>query len=350
MKTLCFAYPGDLETPTGGYGYDRKVIAGLRDLGWQVDLVSLGDGFPFPSQSTLAKARELFARVPDGGRLVVDGLALGVMDEAAAEQAERLDLIALVHHPLCRETGLSPDQAAELFQSERKSLAHARHVIVTSHATSDQVTDLFAIAQKDITVVLPGTDIPAPVSRAASGTTRLLSVGTVVPRKGYDLLLAALADLAELDWNLDVVGGLDADPDCYSALQAQVVDFGLSDRVTFHGALAPKRLPDFYRSADVFVLASRYEGYGMAYTEALAYALPVIGSGGGAVKDTLPPRASVYCGTEDIDSLRQALQLLILDEGRRRDMSAAARISAAQLPSWREAATQFALTLEAGDA
>ncbi|WP_420335497.1 glycosyltransferase family 4 protein [Roseibium sp.] len=346
MNTLYFAYPGELDTPTGGYGYDREIISGLQDLGWRVELVPLGDGFPFPADETRARAQDVLEHLPDGAQLVVDGLAFGVLPEAAAAISGRLDLCALVHHPLCRETGVSEAQASSLLESERKALAQARHIIVTSHATAAQVEDLFGAENDRITVVLPGTAKQEFAARQPSGKLRLLSVGTVVRRKGYDLLFSALGDLKENDWHLDIVGGLDADPLCHAELLEQLSVLGLTDRVTFKGAIAPEDLSGFYRGADVFVLASRYEGYGMAYTEALAHGLPVIGSGGGAVADTLPKGAAIYCGTEDTEKLRSALKLLITDERKRLDMAAAARAAAAGLPDWKDAAAKFAAVLK----
>lgn len=346
MKTLYFAYPGELDTPTGGYGYDREIIAGLEDLGWQVELVPLGGGFPFPADETRAQAQEVLERLPDGARLIVDGLAFGVLPEAAAAVSGRLGLHALVHHPLCRETGVSEAQAANLLQSERQALAQARHIIVTSHATAAQVADLFGVEADRITVVLPGTAKQEVAARARSGRLRLLSVGTVVRRKGYDLLFSALGGLHEAEWHLDIVGGLDADPACHAELQDQLSALALTDRVTFKGAIAPDDLSRFYREADIFVLASRYEGYGMAYTEALAHGLPVIGSGGGAVADTLPDGAAIYCGTEDVGKLRSALNLLMTDEHKRLDMAAAARAAAGRLPDWKDAAAEFASALD----
>lgn len=343
MPSLHFAYPGDLETPTGGYGYDRRILAGLRAAGWQVELVPLGDGFPFPSAATKTGAGDRLAELPDGALVVVDGLAFGVLDEAAASQAARLRLVALVHHPLCQENGLDEARADTLRASEGEALRHVRHVIVTSPATAAQVHDLFGIAEDTITTILPGTDKPEPYRRPASDVIRLLSVGTIVPRKGYDLLFDALAGLdgTGSEWQLDIVGGLDADPACHKALVQQVSALGLGERVTFHGAVSADRLPGFYRAANVFVLASRYEGYGMAYTEALAHGLPVIGSGGGAVRETLPDGAALYCGTEDVAALRAALQRLISDPRERARFEVSARQAARTLPDWRDAAERF---------
>ncbi|MFC6654976.1 glycosyltransferase family 4 protein [Roseibium salinum] len=226
--------------------------------------------------------------------------------------------------------------------SETEALAHARQVIVTSPATARQVSDLIGVPADKIAVVFPGTPKPDAFERRPSGTARLLSVGTVVPRKGYDLLLEALAGLADLDWHLEIVGGLEADPACYRALLRQAQDLDLAARVTFRGAVRPADLAGFYQRADIFVLASRYEGYGMAYTEALAYGLPVIGSGGGAVRETLPKDAAIYCGTGNVDALQEALKLVICDQAERVRMTDAARIAAAVLPTWQDAAAQFA--------
>ncbi|MHA7774556.1 glycosyltransferase family 4 protein [Roseibium sp. M-1] len=345
MPALVFAYPGDIDTPTGGYGYDRRIVAGLRALGWKVDLLSLGEGFPFPSSATLEEAERRLAALPERTLTLVDGLAFGAMAGIAGRLAGHLDLVALVHHPLCKENGLDTEAADLLLASEKSALGQARHVIVTSPATADQVTDLFGVTADRITVILPGTERPEPYDRPGSDCVRLLSVGTVVPRKGYDLLFDALARLREYGWHLDIVGGLDADPACYAALQQQVTRLDLKERLTFHGAVSSDHLPGFYRQADIFVLASRYEGYGMAYTEALAHGLPVIGSGGGAVRQTLPEGAAIYCGTENVDALEAALARLIASKDDRGELARAAQSAAASLPTWQDAAAVFARTL-----
>jgi glycosyltransferase involved in cell wall biosynthesis len=233
-----------------------------------------------------------------------------------------------------------------LHASERVALGFVRHVIVTSSATATQVEDLFAIPKEQITVILPGTERQPPCPRQASETLNLLAVGTVVRRKGYDLLFEALKTLPMHNWHLDIVGGLDADPNYHRSLLAQADASGIADRVTFHDAVSPDELSGFYQSADVFVLASRYEGYGMAYTEALAHGLPVIGSGGGAVRDTLPDEAAIYCGTENVDLLRAALERVMTNRAKRSAMAEAAEAAALKLPTWEDAAARFADVLK----
>ncbi|WP_209011993.1 glycosyltransferase family 4 protein [Roseibium aggregatum] len=345
-RQIAFAYPGDLETPTGGYGYDRRIISGLREAGWQVDLVPLGEGFPFPEVSVLEEAVRRIGAVPVGSPIVIDGLAFGAMGEAADRLAKGRDLIALVHHPLFLENGLPEETADRLRTSEETALEQAWTIIVTSPATAAQVRDCFGIAEDKIHVVLPGTDRAMAEVRPETDCPNLLSVGTIVPRKGYDLLFDALARLGDLSWRLDIVGDTTRDEACFQWLCDRLRENGLEDRVTFHGAVSPEALPDFYGKADIFVLASRYEGYGMAYTEALAHGLPVIGSGGGAVRETLPQGAALYCGVEDVGRLTAALKRLISDRDERKAFAEAARQAAGALPTWQDAVNAFSAVLE----
>ena len=107
MKRVAFAVPGSLDTPTGGYAYDRRIMAELRQLGWEVDYLNIGEGFPEPDEATRSAARSLLSAIPAGQPIVLDGLALGVLPDVAAELAREHPLVALVHHPLALESGLT---------------------------------------------------------------------------------------------------------------------------------------------------------------------------------------------------------------------------------------------------
>ncbi|MEP0234569.1 MAG: glycosyltransferase family 4 protein [Parasphingorhabdus sp.] len=345
-RLVYFAYPGDLDTPTGGYGYDRRIITGLRDAGWDVELVQLGDGFPSPTGETIEKAGRRLNSLPQGSRVIVDGLAFGVLAEAAASASEKVELIALVHHPLCKENGIDAATANALEESERAALNFARRVIVTSSATGVQVRDLFKVPEDRLHVVEPGTDRSRENVYRDEGQVCLLSVGTIVHRKGYDLLFEALSDLRAYDWHLNVVGDTSRDEGCFSQLLAQLRKLSLVDHVSFHGAVDAAKLSRLYAAADVFVLASRYEGYGMAFTEALSHGLPVIGSGAGAVEETLARDGAIYCGVEDVGQLRGALEKLLKNADERKKLGMAAWASSKALPTWDDAAIAFAGVLE----
>ena len=345
-RAVAFAVPGHLDTPTGGYAYDRRMVEALRAQGWSVEVIDLGEDFPNPSADGLARAGAMLAALDRQQPIVVDGLAFGAMPEAAAQLGTSRKLVALVHHPLAFESGLSPQDAARLRESERAALAHVRHVIVTSPATKRLVAGEYGVAADDITVVLPGSERLAREPRPQVQTVSLLAVGSLVPRKGYDILIAALATLQALPWQLRIAGDPTRDPATAQKLKADIAAHGLTDRIALLGAVPVERLRQLYAEADAFVLASRFEGYGMAYAEAIAAGLPVIATRSGAIPDTVPTDASLLVAPDDAGALADALRRLIADAPLRARLSQAARAAALRLPTWEEAGTLFSKTLE----
>ena len=344
---VAFAVPGDLATPTGGYAYDRRMIAELEHLGWQIDVVDLGEGFPWPSDETRARAWLRLSDVPAGRTIVVDGLSFGVLPEAVLQLRVENPLIALVHHPLALEAGLSMQQANILRTCERAALTAARLVIANSAETARHLTSDYGVAADRIVIACPGTD-PAPMAQGSrDGIVRLLSVGAIVPRKGFDVLIAALATLTELPWRLTIAGDRGRDPNAAAQLDADIARFKLSARIAVPGAVSSDRLAELYAGADVFTLASRFEGYGMAFAEAIAHGLPVIGTTAGAIPETVPAGASVLVVPDDAAALAVALRGVIENPDERRHMAASARAAAQALPSWQDSAKTFARALEA---
>ena len=347
VSRVVFAVPGALTIPTGGYAYDGRMIAELRARGWHVDVLDLGDGFPRPSAQALAAAHARLATLPRQDPIVIDGLAFGVLPDAATELAASHRLIALVHHPLALEAGLSPREAEALRSSERRALAAARRVIVTSAFTARLVVSDYAVPQRLVTIVRPGSDRVPPGRGSGQETVSLLAVGAVVPRKGYDALLAALASLHDLPWRLTIAGDRTRDADTAARLDADLARSKLADRVRFAGAVSAEQLAALYSSADLFVLASRFEGYGMAFAEAIAYGVPVIGTTAGAIPETVPASGGVLVPPDDIAALSAALRQLIADPARRHRLAASARAAAAELPTWPRAGELFAQAIGA---
>ena len=347
VKRFAFAVPGDLATPTGGYAYDRRMMTELGELGWQIDLLDLGEGFPWPDEAARTTAQSRLLAMPAGRSIVVDGLALGVLPETASQLAGRNPLLALVHHPLALEWGLSVKQADALRASERAALAAVQGVVVTSAATARLVASDYGVPAERIVVARPGSD-PALMSQGSQdGVVRLLSVGAIVPRKGFDVLITALATLTDLSWRLTIAGDRTRDRNAAARLDADIARHALGDRIAAPGAVSPQRLAALYAEADVFVLASHFEGYGMAYAEAVAHGLPVIGTSAGAIPDTVPPDAGLLVDPGDSFALAKALRRVIGDAGLRRRLASAARAAAPQLPTWRHSAEIFARALEA---
>jgi glycosyltransferase involved in cell wall biosynthesis len=282
-----------------------------------------------------------------GQPIVIDGLAFGVLPEAAAALCERHPLVAMVHHPLALETGLTAAEAAALRESERAALSAVRRVVATSAETARILAADYGVPADRIVVAPPGSERRAPSQGSGDGTVRLLSVGAIVPRKGFDLLVAALAGLAGLPWHLAIVGDGSRDPAAAARLAAAIERHGLKARIELCGVLSDAQLAARYRQADVFVLASRFEGYGMAFAEAIAHGLPVIGTTAGAIPDTVPAQAGVLVAPDDVAALEHALRRLVERKDERAKLAAGARSAAERLPTWPASARLFAGALEA---
>jgi glycosyltransferase involved in cell wall biosynthesis len=343
-RHLTFAIPGRLDTPTGGYAYDRRVIAELSAQGWRVDVCEIGDGFPFPDAATRAQARAMLESAPAAAPLVIDGLAFGVMDDIAPALARTHRLIALVHHPLACETGLAPDIPAAFRRSERAALASARHVIATAPQTAHLLRIEYAVNAEKITVACPGNDPMPPSVGSNDGICHLLSVGAIVPRKGCHGLIAALASLPDRAWHLTIAGDATRDQACTTALRDQVAKAGLGARVRIAGAVSDSELDALYRHVDVFVTASLFEGYGMAALTAIACGLPLIATRVGALGD-IPPDAAILVPPGDTSALAAALDRVTGDASLRARMRIAAQKAARDLPTWRDTVAKFAAAI-----
>jgi glycosyltransferase involved in cell wall biosynthesis len=344
-RSLHFVIPGDLRAATGGYGYDRRIIAGLPALGWQVTAHSLDASFPRPSAAALDHAQTTFAGLPDAALVLIDGLALGAMPRIAQENAERMRLVALIHHPLAAERGLTPDLVRQLACSERLALAAVRHVIVTSDATRLALRE-FNVEPSRVSVVEPGTDA-APLARRARGETlKLLCVATLIPRKGHDLLFTALAALLSLRWQLTCVGSLTRDPDTVARLRAQLRLLGLEERVSLVGELNGGQLSRMYGDCDLFVLPTHLEGYGMVIAEALAHGLPVVSTHTGGIAGLVGPRAGLLVAPGDAHSLQAALNRALAEPGLLDTLATAAAAVRASLRNWQQACARMSQILE----
>lgn len=342
---LVFAIPGDIETRSGGYGYDRRMIAELRVLGWDVQHLRLADGFPVPSREEMETTAMQFAGIPDQSLVLVDGLAFGAMPEIARREAQRLKLIALVHHPLALETGLSENQAENLRKSETAALDCVRGTVVTSPETARTLVSDFGVGQDAIRVVIPGTERAEPAQGSAEGEPpMILAIGSLTQRKDHPTLVAALAQLRDRSWQCRIVGSDMMDKASASGLRWQIAEHGLIDRVVVTGAL--EDVDAEYARADIFALASRYEGFGMVFAEAMMRGLPIVGCRAGALPDLVPSTAGTLVEPGNVESFAAALAVLLDDPQARRDYAAGSFAAGMHLPDWPTSARVLADFLE----
>lgn len=334
-----FLIPGDLNRKTGGYGYDRRVIAEVAACGMTLAPVRLADGFPFPDVAERAATIHALARVPKGAPMLIDGLAYGAFDEAMLN-ALYGPVIALVHHPLAYENGTPADKAAALKASETAALTRADAVIVTSGTTQSLLVAEFSVPESKIKIALPGTDA-APFARGSGQDgPALLGVGSLTPRKAWTIFIEALHQCRDRAWTATIVG---EGPERASLAQ-QIAMYGLNDRIHLAGEVPETVLNQYYDRADLFVMPSLYEGFGMALTEALARGLPCLASDGVVALRHLPMGSAHQVKAGDVQDMARALRHA-LDPEIRDTMARNARMASSALPRWTETAQIIADTL-----
>lgn len=352
MTSLHVVVPDGVDDPTrpsGGNVYDREICDGLAAAGWSVHEHPVPGAWPFPDAAATAALADVVGAIPDGATVLVDGLIGSTVPVVLAAAATRLRLVVLVHMPL--GGGPPGDRVCDARDRERAALHAAAAVITTSASTRERLLSDYALAADRVHVAEPGTRPAAPASGTAGGG-RLLCVAAVTRQKGHDLLLAALAGVRDLSWHCDVVGNLEREPRFVAELRRQAEALRVGGRVTFRGALVRDRLESAYAAADVLVLPSRAETFGMVVSEALARGLPVIATGVGGVPGALgrapdgrPPGLLVRPADEQ--ALAAALRCWLSDAGLRARLRRAAAQRRPTLPRWSATVDCVARVLDA---
>lgn len=338
-----FLSPGDPRHLTGGHIYNRRMLDALARRKCPMNHHVLAGDFPDADDRALAEARHCLAGLPDGALVVIDGLALGGMSGIVTAEAERLRLVALVHLPLGAETGQGYERLRRRSLAEAQALTACRRIIANSAHTREHLV-LRGFDRARIDVVTPGTE-PAGLARGSGRAPVLVQVASLIPRKGQDLLVDALAGLTDLDWHCRLVGSLERDPGFVDSIRARIGERQLAARVELTGEASGATLEAFWGGADIAVLASRYEGFGMVVTEAAARGLPVVASAGGAVAEALPEGAGLLVAPGDVTALRAALFDVISSAELRATLAAGARRARPALATWDDSAARFEAAL-----
>ncbi|HEX6471969.1 MAG TPA: glycosyltransferase family 4 protein [Streptosporangiaceae bacterium] len=346
---LAFVVPGDIDdvtVPSGGNTYDRRLRAAFAAAGREVREIAVPGGWPRPDAAARTRLCEALAGLPDAAAVLIDGIVACGVPEVMVPAARRLRVTVLVHLPLADETGLERATAAELDARERATLRAASAVVATSEWTAHRLVAHHGLAADRVAAVPPGTD-PAPLAPGTDGRSRLLCVAAVTPRKGQDLLVEALAGAGrEPGWSCGCVGPVRRDPAFAARVRDLVERHGLGDRVTIAGPLTGADLAACYAAADLLVLPSRAEPYGMVVTEALARGIPVLATAvdglpeavGHATDGAVP---GILVPPEDVPALTAALRRWFADPALRDRLRAAARSRRETLAGWDAVAGRF---------
>jgi glycosyltransferase involved in cell wall biosynthesis len=324
VTTVHVVVPDGIDDPTqpsGGNTYDRQICRGLRAIAWSVEERAVTGSWPRPDADALSGLDSVLARIPDDGLVLIDGLVASVAPGVLRPHAQRLRLVVLVHMPLGSAR-------------EAEALATATAVVTTSAWARRRLLDLYALPHGRVHVAEPGVEPAALVAGTRPGS-ELLCVAAVTRVKGHDILLAALADLSDVPWRCVCVGSLDREPVFAEALRAHE----LNGRVAFPGPLTGSDLDAAYAAADLLVLPSRAETYGMVVTEALSRGLPVVAAAVGGVAEALGTGASgsrpgLLVPPDDPAALGAALREWLTDASLRERLRRAARERRESLEGW----------------
>jgi glycosyltransferase involved in cell wall biosynthesis len=337
----------DPARPSGGNTYDRRVCRGLAAHGWAVHEHAVPGAWPHPGETGHAALARTVQGIPDGAVVLLDGLVASTAPDALVPHARRLRQVVLVHMPL----GHRPpdDEAGAVRAREREVLAAAAAVVTTSAWTRRRLDELYALPADRVHVAEPGADA-APLAPGTAAGSSLLCVAALTPDKGHDVLLDGLAMATDLSWGCECVGSVVGAPAFADAVRRRARDSGLGDRVSFPGPRTGRELDRAYAAADLLVLPSHAETYGMVVTEALSRGLPVLATEVGGVTEALGygedgTRPGLLVPPGDAAALGAALRAWLEDAELRDRLRLAARGRRAKLRPWAATASDVARVL-----
>jgi glycosyltransferase involved in cell wall biosynthesis len=340
-RTIYVVVPGDIDDParpSGGNAYDRRICQALPAVGRTVCEIAVNGRWPEPDPAARGELSRRLAAVPDGADVLLDGLVACAVPDVLAPHVRRLRLIVLIHLPLGDETGLPPAVVADRVARERITVHAAEAVVATSPWAARRLVTVHGLPADRVHVVPPGVE-PAPLADAEEAGTRLLCVGSITPTKGQDVLVEALTRIRDRDWGCLLVGPVTRAPAHVGLVLDLVQRYGLADRVALTGPLRGSALDAVYATADLLVLPSRAESYGMVVTEALARGVPVLAAAVDGVPETLGRAPDgelpgLLVRPADVSALATGLARWLDDPQLRRTARAAARHRRGDLTGW----------------
>jgi glycosyltransferase involved in cell wall biosynthesis len=337
----------DPARPSGGNVYDRWVCRELSSRGWSVYEHAVPGSWPRPDAPSLAALARVIERIPDHAVVLLDGLVASTAPAVLVPQARRLSVIVLVHMALGHRP---PDGGADdVRRRERAVLSVAAGVVTTSAWSRRRLLELYGLPADRVHVARPAVDT-AELGPGTDAGGALLCVAAVTFDKGHDVLLDALTTITDLSWRCVCVGSVDRDPAFAERVRRRSLTGKLGDRVSFTGPRTGAELDCSYAAADLVVLASRAETFGIVVIEALARGLPVVAADVGGVTEALGycadgSRPGLLVPPDDPAALAAALRAWLGDAEVRRRLRRAASERRGSLQGWSSTTSVIARVL-----
>ncbi|MGF9693086.1 glycosyltransferase family 4 protein [Rhizobium sp. 0TCS1.26] len=327
----------DYARHTGGYVYNSRLVEALTQQTGRLETLLVETGFPSVPEVERQHLAERLATAPAGTRLVTDHIHLCDLLETIRDSG--MPVVAIFHHALAIEhagehLGGRDAEWRDLRHREAAALAHAALVLATSQESRRYLQAEYQVDPDRILVRVPGNApaVRTPVGRPGR-VPNLLSVGAVIARKRYDILLQVASEIRDLDWRWRIAGDPDRDPALFAALEKKAVDLGLGHRLAFLGAVPDAELETLWRDSDLLLAASDYEGYGMAIAEALRHGVPVVTPASGAVSGWASVGV-IEAPADDPQAMAALVRPLLVDRPRLAALADDAFTFGQTLPSW----------------
>jgi glycosyltransferase involved in cell wall biosynthesis len=327
---------------TGGYSFNFRMAEALERAGHTVDIIHYTTISPkLRGSRARGSLRVLGAVLRDPPDLLVVSKSYSFMGPLRLLlPVLGIPVLYMVHHLEWhdREGGVPGSRRALV----RWFISGGNRVWVNSGCTASDVVSL-GIPSSRISVVPPGYDpFPVPLYSERKLPVRIISVGTVCPRKDQLTLLKSCAGLTDLDFQLHILGDESTDPD-YSMRVRELADSsGLGSKVFFHGHLPLEELHRFYGSSHILANLSRWEGYGMAVVDALQSGLPVVAADAGAVPELIDHGVQGFLVPPgDSSAAMEYLRQLVSSGTLRNELSVNAVKRAAALFTWEKTEKEF---------
>ena len=329
---------GSLDTLSGGFLYDRKLVEYLRSQENSVQIISL------PWRNYAAHLMDnLTFKLPKNLDLIIEDELNHPSLIVANRGKHPYPIISLIHHLRCSE--LRPKWQNSFYRIVEKKYLDSVDGFIFNSTTTQRVVNSLVKQHKPSVVAYPPTDrFGAPLceneimERATENEFRILFLGNVIYRKGLHTLLKAISEQPSA-FRVDVVGSLNFEPIYTQLIQEFIMKNDLSSFIFLHGPLDKEPLVEKLKSAHVLVVPSSYEGFGIVYLEGMGFGLPAIGTASGAAGEIIEHGQTGYLiAPEDSESLAAHLRSLAEDRGLLTRLSLNARARYLRQPSWTDAA------------